>query len=49
MPQWDSIGHVTIILELEEALGRMLSPEEIATISSVGDIARLFERQAASA
>ena len=49
MPQWDSIGHVTIILELEEALGRTLSPEEIATIGSVGDISRLFERQATSA
>ncbi len=49
MPQWDSIGHVTIILEIEGSLGRTLSPEEIAMIGSVGDIARLFERQTASA
>ena len=48
-PQWDSIGHVTIILEIEGSLGRTLSPEEIAAIGSVADIARLFEHQAASA
>jgi acyl carrier protein len=49
LPQWDSIGHVNIVLEIETALGRTLSPEEIAGIGSVTDVARLFERQSTSA
>ena len=49
LPQWDSIGHVNIILEVEAELGRKLLSEEIAGISSVADVALLYERQAASA
>jgi acyl carrier protein len=49
LPQWDSIGHVNIILEVETELGRKLLPEEIAGISSAADVALLYERQAASA
>jgi acyl carrier protein len=49
LPQWDSIGHVNIILEVEADIGRKLLPEEIAGISSVVDVALLYERQAASA
>ena len=49
LPQWDSIGHVNIILEVETGLDRKLSPEEIAGISSVADVVVLFENQAASA
>ena len=47
LPQWDSIGHVNIILEVEADLGRKLLPEEIAGIGSVADVALLYERQAA--
>jgi acyl carrier protein len=47
LPQWDSIGHVNIILEVETDLGRKLLPEEIAGIGSVADVALLYERQAA--
>lgn len=49
LPQWDSIGHVNVILEVEAELGRKLLPEEIAGIGSVADVALLYERQAASA
>lgn len=49
LPQWDSIGHVNIILEIETELRRKLSPEEIAGIGSVADVALLYEGQAASA
>jgi acyl carrier protein len=48
LPQWDSIGHVNIILEVEAVLGRKLLPEEIAGIGSVADVALLYDRQAAS-
>lgn len=46
LPQWDSIGHMTIVLGVEEALGRRLPAEEIVSIGSVGDIARLLEQPA---
>jgi acyl carrier protein len=49
LPQWDSIGHVSIILEVETELGRKLLPEEIAGIGSVADLALLYETQATSA
>ena len=49
LPQWDSIGHVNIVLEVEAALGRSLLPEEIAGIASVADVALLYERQTAPA
>lgn len=45
MAEWDSIGHVNIILEVEADLGRKLSPEEIAGISSVADVTLLYERR----
>jgi acyl carrier protein len=48
LPQWDSIGHVNIVLEVESELGRKLLPEEIAGIGSVADVAFLYEGQAAS-
>lgn len=49
LPSWDSIGHINIILEIETELGRELLPEEIAGISSVADVALLYEREPASA
>ena len=49
LPQWDSIGHINVILEIETELGRKLLPEEIAGISSVADVALLYEREPASA
>lgn len=48
LPQWDSIGHVNIVLEIETDLGRRLSPEEIAGIGSVADVALLYERRSAA-
>lgn len=49
MPDWDSIGHVNIILEVEGDLGRPLLPEEIAGISSLADVVLLYQRHQASA
>ena len=37
---WDSLGHMRIILALEAALGRELSPEAVAAVGSLGDIAQ---------
>lgn len=43
-PLWDSLGHMSIILAVEQALGRALMAEEIASIGSVGDIAKVMGR-----
>jgi acyl carrier protein len=48
LAQWDSIGHVNIVLETEAELGRKLAPEEIAGIGSVADLALLYQRQSAA-
>lgn len=40
---WDSLGHLRILLAVEQRLGRSLTAAELATIESVGDIARLLD------
>jgi acyl carrier protein len=42
LPAWDSMNHVTLLLEIEKELGRPLRPEEIGSIDSVRSIARLL-------
>lgn len=39
---WTSLTHVRLILEIEVALGRMLGPDEIASIDSVRAVAQLL-------
>ncbi|RYH03710.1 MAG: hypothetical protein EON57_09530 [Alphaproteobacteria bacterium] len=46
LPAWDSMNHVTLLLELEKELGRPLRSEEIGGIDSVKSIARLFAADA---
>ncbi len=40
LSEWDSLGHVTLIIELESAYGVSFSPEETMTMTSVGAIKR---------
>jgi acyl carrier protein len=42
VPGWDSLGHVKIIMTLESELGRMLKPEEIASLRGVADVDRIL-------
>lgn len=42
LPAWDSMNHVTLLLEIEKELGRPLRPEEVGSIDSVRSIARLL-------
>ncbi len=37
--QWDSLGHLVLILQLEQEFGVQLSPEDIETMTSVRTIA----------
>lgn len=42
LPGWDSLGHLRLILSLEERLGRLLSPDEVLTLTSIANIARVL-------
>jgi acyl carrier protein len=44
-PEWDSLGHVTLIMELEGHYGISFSAEEALAVTSVGVLKRtLTER-----
>jgi acyl carrier protein len=36
--EWDSLGHITLIIELEAAYGVSFGPEEAMAMTSVGAI-----------
>lgn len=49
VPGWDSLGHVRVILALEERLGRALRSDEVATLRGIADLAMLISRAEADA
>lgn len=42
LPAWDSMGHVTLILELESTYGISLSMEDALQLTSIDAIKRLL-------
>ncbi len=42
LPEWDSLGHITLIVELESTYGVSLSPDETLQITSVAAIKTLL-------
>jgi acyl carrier protein len=36
IPQWDSVGHMSLVAELESAFDIMLDTDDIIALSSVG-------------
>jgi acyl carrier protein len=38
LPEWDSLGQITLIIELESAFGVSFSPDESVSLNSVGAI-----------
>jgi acyl carrier protein len=42
LPSWDSIGHVQIVLAIENELGRPLDTTALTRLRSVADVARLL-------
>jgi acyl carrier protein len=42
LENWDSLTHMSLVLNIEEEIGRQLRAEEIVSISSVRDIANLL-------
>ncbi|MBI5258743.1 MAG: acyl carrier protein [Burkholderiales bacterium] len=44
-PEWDSLAHMALVAELENAFGLMLDTEDIIAMSSVAEIRRILGRQ----
>ena len=45
-PQWDSLHHLNLVVELEDAFGVSFEPEEIARMKSVEAIKQLLASKA---
>ena len=41
--KWDSLGQLNLVVELEDAFGISLEPEEIAVMQSFQDIIRILK------
>ena len=48
LPEWDSLGHITLVIELEATYGVSLSAEETLTLTSVPAIKRLLGERGVS-
>ena len=40
--EWDSLAHMALVAELEQAFGLMLDTEEIIAMSSVAEVRRIL-------
>jgi acyl carrier protein len=45
LPQWDSLGHMEVMMRLEEEYGIEISADTIAELISVPDICAYLERE----
>ncbi len=43
LPQWDSLGHMEVILRLEEEFGVAIDADTIAQLISIPEICRFLE------
>jgi acyl carrier protein len=48
LPAWDSLGHITLIIELEAAYGISFAPEEALKMTDVATIKRTLHEQGVS-
>jgi acyl carrier protein len=44
IPEWDSVAHMTLIADLEDAFGIMLDTDDIIAMSSVGTIRDILKK-----
>lgn len=44
-PTWDSLHHLNVAVELEDAFDVSLEPEEIADMKSVADIEQILSKK----
>ncbi|MBD5657609.1 MAG: acyl carrier protein [Candidatus Eremiobacteraeota bacterium] len=45
IPEWDSLGHITLVIELEAAFNVSFAPEETMTMTDVAAIKRALLAQ----
>lgn len=45
VPAWDSLNHITLIVEIEEKFGVELTTDELAGLLNVGDMIDLLEKK----
>jgi len=38
VPNWDSLNHITLVVELEQVTGTTFSSEELSSMITVGDL-----------
>ncbi len=43
VPEWDSLGHMRVVLLLEEIIGRSLNTEEILSLDSVQSFQHILD------
>jgi citrate synthase len=41
--EWDSLGHMRLVVAIEEFLGKTLDPHEVVAIRSLADVSRLLD------
>jgi acyl carrier protein len=44
IPMWDSLGVLTLMAEVDEKFGLVLSDEDMKTMNKVGDILQVLEK-----
>lgn len=47
LAEWDSLAHMTLVVELEATYGLSLSAEDALQLTSVADIKRVLQRHGA--
>lgn len=45
VPAWDSLNHITLIVEIEQQFGVELTTDELANLLNVGDMVTLLQQK----
>jgi acyl carrier protein len=48
LPEWDSLAHMTLVLELETAYGVTLSVEDVLAMTDVASLRRILTSRGAA-
>jgi acyl carrier protein len=48
IPGWDSLGHVTLMAEIQQAFGKRVPLEEAIAVESIANLAAILDRIEAS-
>lgn len=48
IPQWDSLAHMSLVADIEEEFGVLLSPDDVIELSSFARAIEILEAQGVS-